>query len=398
MFPDFLAKAKSLITQGKLMDATRTIQLGLSVRSHVEQQAERSAESAVTDIPETPPSVFTPFTRNETPTDVEFREFVDRPANAEQSPTSADQAPSLNPASGSTFSVDFFEYGQGRYVYRLFIPCRVDDTPLPLVVMLHGCKQDSLDFATGTAMNVVAEREKFMVLYPEQLRASNSIGCWNWFNPLHQGRGQGEPGMIAALTSHVLTHNSIDPARVFVAGLSAGAAMAALMGQLYPEVFAAVGVHSGLAPGAARSVPSAFAAMAKGPGPQTKVGAIGIPVILFQGSGDTTVAPGNAETIIMTELASWESKGLSLSKSVHAENSLNTARATTRSAWKTELGKPMVEMWSVVAGPHAWSGGNAAGSFTDPKGPDASTAMFEFFKLHPKTPKLSGALLIFRRN
>jgi poly(hydroxyalkanoate) depolymerase family esterase len=223
-----------------------------------------------------------------------------------------------------------------------------------------------------------------MVLYPEQPRKANSMGCWNWFDPAHQARDRGEPAMIAALTQQAASGNGVDPARIYVAGLSAGAAMAAIMGQLYPELFAAVGVHSGLAPGAAHSVASAFAAMSKGPGPRAKTAAIGIPVIIFQGSGDSTVAQANADVIIRSELAVWSSKGSTL---VQDQKTIETGgkRPSTATVWSDGTGKPIVESWTIDAGPHAWAGGDASGSFTDPKGPSASRAMVDFFRRHAKS-------------
>jgi poly(hydroxyalkanoate) depolymerase family esterase len=247
--------------------------------------------------------------------------------------------------------------------------------------MLHGCKQDSEDFANGTAMNEIAERDKFMVLYPEQPRTANSMGCWNWFDPAHQARDRGEPAMIAALTRQVASNHGVDTARTYVAGLSAGAAMAAIMGQLYPEIFAAVGVHSGLAPGAAHSVASAFSAMSKGPGPRAKTGAIGTPVIIFQGSGDSTVAQANADAIIRSELDACSSKGTALIQDKKASDALGK-RASTTTVWTNAAGKPVIESWTIDAGPHAWSGGHASGSFTDPKGPSATQAMVDFFRRH----------------
>ncbi|MEO7886479.1 MAG: PHB depolymerase family esterase [Polaromonas sp.] len=381
LFPDFLAKAKALTTQGKLMDATRAIQQGLGFRP---QNHPRPAEPAVfretLESPAQAPGVFTPAQADQTATDVEFRETV-RPTPDIQAPTQP--SPPQPSPSPSSFGLHSLEHGQGRYGYRLFVPGRVDESPIPLVVMLHGCKQDAGDFAKGTAMNELAEREKFMVLYPEQPRTANSMGCWNWFDPAHQARERGEPAMIAALTRHVASSHGVDPARIYVAGLSAGAAMAAIMGQLYPEIFAAVGVHSGLAPGAAHSVASAFSAMSKGPGARAKTGAIGIPVIIFQGSGDSTVAQANADAIIRSELGAWSSKGLALVEDKRATDAAGV-RPSTVTVWSDGAGKPIIESWTIAAGPHAWSGGHASGSFTDPKGPSATRAMMDFFRRHAK--------------
>lgn len=384
LFQNFLAKAKALTSQGKLMEATRAIQHGLGFDLQAEVRPKPGPDPAAKDAPlASEPAAPSPRQpQASVPPDVSDIAFRETARPASELPSAGDIA-TLAP---SSFTLGFFEHGPSRYAYRLFIPTRADASPLPLVVMLHGCKQDADDFAKGTAMNGLAEREKFMVLYPEQLRKANSMGCWNWFDPAHQASLKGEPAMIAALSSRVMAAEQGDTSRMYVAGLSAGAAMAALVGQLHPQTFAAVGVHSGLAPGAASDVASAFSAMSRGPGPAAKVSAIGVPVIVFQGTGDATVAPGNADAIIQSELSFWSSKGVKLAKSTGEENAAGTARAATRSVWRNEDQKPLVELWSVNAGPHAWSGGDTAGSFTDPKGPSASRAMFEFFKAHAKTP------------
>lgn len=381
LFPDFLAKAKALTIQGKLMDATRAIQQGLGFRpaghpGTAEPVVHRETHESTAQVR----AAFTPAAVDQAATDVEFRETTRHAPDIKVPSPPLPTQPSSRP---SSFGLHNFEQGQRGYAYRLFVPGRVDDSPIPLVVMLHGCKQDSGDFANGTAMNEIAEREKFMVLYPEQPRTANSMGCWNWFDPAHQARDRGEPAMIAALTQHVASTNGVDPARIYVAGLSAGAAMAAIMGQLYPEIFAAVGVHSGLAPGAAHSVASAFAAMSKGPGPRAKTQAIGIPVIIFQGSGDSTVAQANADAIIRSELAEWSSKGSAL---VENRQSVDAAgkRPSTTALWSDAAGKSIIESWTIDAGPHAWSGGHASGSFTDPTGPSATRAMVEFFRRHAR--------------
>ncbi|MEO5670502.1 MAG: PHB depolymerase family esterase, partial [Ramlibacter sp.] len=181
--------------------------------------------------------------------------------------------------------------GQQR-AYKLYLPPEASDHPRPLIVMLHGCTQDAGDFATGTAMNELARLHGFFVLYPEQSRQANPQGCWNWFKHSHQVRDRGEPALLAGMTREVIAGNSIDPARVYVAGLSAGGAMAAILGDAYPDIFAAVGVHSGLATGVAKDLPSAFGAM-KGAPRIASVTPSGIPTIVFHGDADSTVHPGN---------------------------------------------------------------------------------------------------------
>lgn len=283
----------------------------------------------------------------------------------------------------SAFDEHSFAFAGNRYAYRLFVPTgAAANAPLPLVVMLHGCKQDAADFAAGTQMNALGEQHKFLVLYPEQLRKSNQMGCWNWFEPAHQQRGAGEPAMIAALTRQVVASHNADPQRVYVAGLSAGGAMAALVGQLYPDVFAAVGVHSGLAPGAAKDVPSAFTAMRKGGAPSGAKAAPIPPTIVIHGSADKTVHPANSDQLAQASLASLRAAGVTLDET--SSDHSHPGRDAVRTTYTAPDGKPMLETWRVDAAPHAWSGGDASGSFTDPKGPSASQAMLDFFLQHRK--------------
>lgn len=383
LFHDSILKARELTLGGKLMEATLAIQQGLGFAQNKAGKPSSAAESAggehVMDMPHVSaaPGKQPLHASVADVEDVAFREFGFQ--EKEDVPAETADCPAPAPAA-SSFSPGRFQSGKHSYAYRVFVPS--DPRPgLPVVVMLHGCKQDASDFAAGTTMNAVAEREKFIVVYPEQLRQANSMGCWNWFEPAHQTRGEGEPAMIAALASHIASLHRADPARIYIAGLSAGGAMAALAGKLYPEVFAAVGVHSGLAPGAARDVPSAFTAMRAGPGRSAAVDAIGLPVIVFQGSGDKTVSPVNANVIAQEEVASWARNGLHLSPT-RVDAPPHGGRESSVVRWTDPAGKAYVEIWTIQSAPHAWAGGDLAGSFTDPKGPSASEAMFRFFALH----------------
>ena len=251
------------------------------------------------------------------------------------------------------------------------------------MVLLHGCKQNALDFAKGTGMNALADQQQVVVLYPEQLPKANSGGCWNWFEPNHQTRN-GEPGMIAALTRKIMAGShgdvQIDPDRIYIAGLSAGGAMSAVVAELYPDIFAAVGVHSGLPAGAAQSMIGAFGAMRRGGPVQTDTA---MPTIVFHGSADTTVHPDNGTHTSDAARTALASNGLEL---VKTEQTMRTQglRPAQRVSYLDNSGKPYVEHWTVGDAGHAWSGGSAAGSYTDPHGPSASRAMLAFFLQHEK--------------
>lgn len=255
----------------------------------------------------------------------------------------------------------------GRRDYRLVVPTERPGRP-PLLVMLHGGTQDADTFASATGMDELAEREGFVVVYPEQSRSANAMGYWNWFEPAHQGR-RGEAALIAAVIAEVAAAHDVDRDRVFVAGFSAGAAMAAVVGAAYPDLVAGVGVHSGLPAGAARDVGSAFAAMRGGP---YRVGATSVPTIVVHGADDPTVAAVNGTRAVEAALADRPGCARTVEHGT-------AARSWTRERWTDYDGSVRAEHWTVHGSGHAWSGGRAGGSYTDPAGPEASTAMVEFF-------------------
>jgi poly(hydroxyalkanoate) depolymerase family esterase len=266
----------------------------------------------------------------------------------------------------------------GRRDYKLYIPPNAGARALPLVVMLHGCTQNPDDFAAGTAMNEAAQAQGFYVLYPAQSQQANPQRCWNWFKHSHQQRGRGEPALLAGMTRQVMAQHAIDPQRIYVAGLSAGGAMAAILGNTYQDLFCAVGVHSGLAAGVASDLPSALAAM-RGAAGHAGAAANGTPTIVFHGDADTTVHPSNAELVIAACVGD--------TSSVEIQKLGDTAdRACTRRVHRGSDGRVMAEHWLVQGGPHAWSGGSAKGSYTDSRGPDASAQMLRFFFAHPRRP------------
>ena len=255
--------------------------------------------------------------------------------------------------------------------YSLYIPATAAPRGAPMVVMLHGASQDREDFALGTAMNSVAERHGFIVLYPAQSHSANAHRCWNWFDPAHQTRDQGDPARLAALTLQVARERQADPRRIYVAGLSAGGAMAALLGELFPEIYAAVGVHSGLAPRAGADLSSALAAM-RG---VSRIAGVpsGVPTIVFHGDKDSTVSPINAMRVIEASL------GADCAHDACQGTSADGRRFTRRIYYRKDS-SVCGELWQLHDASHAWSGGNRKGSYADPTGPNASEEMLRFFK------------------
>lgn len=267
----------------------------------------------------------------------------------------------------------------GARSYKLWLP-RGDVAGRPLIVMLHGCTQDADDFARGTRMNEHADRLGCCVLYPIQSGGANAQRCWRWFEAAHQARDAGEPSLLAGMTDHVIAEYRLDPARVYVAGLSAGGAMALVMSEAYPDLFAAVAVHSGLPVGAAHNVPSAMAAMAGRPvkaSRNARARSRPVPGMVIHGQADRTVAAANADAIVDQLRARYEQA--SSSPLVRQTSEEPSHRATT---YRTADGTLVIEHWTVHAGGHAWSGGDRNGSYTDPDGPEASEAIAEFFLSH----------------
>lgn len=274
------------------------------------------------------------------------------------------------------FSTHAFANPAGRRSYKLYVPSGYCNEPLPLVVMLHGCTQNADDFAAGTRMNEMAERCNVLVAYPNQASGANSSMCWNWFKPADQQPDSGEPSLIAGITREIMTRYRVDPARVYVAGLSAGGAMAAIMIHAFPELYAAAGVHSGLPYGCARDLPSALAAM-KGGGQRRDAvpTAPRRPLIVFHGDADATVHPSNASCLVQAFASGKTSARVpgraTASRRAHTVQHLSTSNGIE------------AEHWLVHGAGHAWSGGSDRGSCTDPSGPDATAEMLRFFLAHP---------------
>jgi len=388
--------AGRLTQQGKLAEATVAIQRALSsgsqARTHTTPSWPMSAGAAVVDAPLV--------------LDGLVRETI-TPAHrgADTDATVADRV--STPERVSTpgrFVASSFTGATGTRAFKVFAPAGFDGESLPLVVMLHGCTQDPDDFAAGTRMNELAQAEGFFVLYPAQAARSNAHKCWNWFSPADQRRGAGEPALLAGMVRHVLQTHSIDPDRVYVAGLSAGGAMAAILASEYPDLFAAAGVHSGVAAGAASDVPSAFSVMKNGPAAappwpsasathwptpardaksEARPHPAPAPVIVFHGDADATVTAANGDAVIAAALEGVEAVAEKV-----AGNATTGQRRTRRTVWRAaDAGADaptLAEHWVVEGAPHAWSGGASAGSYTDPEGPDASREMLRFFLAHPR--------------
>jgi poly(hydroxyalkanoate) depolymerase family esterase len=275
---------------------------------------------------------------------------------------------------GALFLSRTFSGATGSRAYKVYLPGNVA-ARLPLLVMLHGCTQNADDFAIGTRMNSLAEEFGFLVAYPEQSRAANPSLCWNWFRPNDTRRGSGEAAILAGITQEVVAEYSVDPARVFVAGMSAGGAMADAMGHTYPDIFAGVGIHSGLPHGSAVDAVSAFAAMRGEPTTRnpTTFSRSGnpVPAIIFHGDADHTVNPSNGGRIF----AAYSEAG----RSTKTATGMASGRAYTCTTVAGDDGSSVAEHWILRGASHAWSGGNTEGTFTDESGPDASREIVRFF-------------------
>ena len=283
---------------------------------------------------------------------------------------------------GASFGWREHDCAVGSLGYKLYLPAcvRTAVQPLPVLVMLHGCGQTPDDFATGTGMNALAEELGIIVVYPAQDRRAQQNRCWNWYRRGDQGRGAGEPALLASLTRDVVSIAPADPARVYVAGLSAGASMALILAATYPDIFAAVGAHSGLAWGAARDATTAALAMRHGapghrsPGP--------MPTIIFHGDEDKVVHVRNGRFIASRAADAYE--GL---RRTELSNRGHGGHPFVRLSHRRGRGRSFTEFWVVKDAGHAWSGGSRAGRFADPAGPDASREMMRFFLQHRTTSK-----------
>ena len=298
---------------------------------------------------------------------------------------------------GGSFEAHSFSNDAGSRTYKLYIPPGTTDAPRAVVVMLHGCTQSADDFAAGTQMNRLADEQGFLVVYPEQASQANASKCWNWFKPQDQMRGTGEPSLIAGIVREVVKKHQADPRRIYVAGLSAGAAMAVVMGETYPDLFAGVGAHSGLAYGSAHDIPSAMAAMKGGrsgmpnlkhlPGaaaaPRRKAEQA-VPLIVFHGDRDHTVQQTNGAHLVQQARDAHSAQaGESQLQASTEPGVAPEGQGFSRTVYEDKQGQVRIESWTLHGAGHAWSGGHASGSYTDRHGPDASAEMVRFFLALP---------------
>lgn len=366
LFSGLMNEVAQLTRNGRLAEATEAIQRALRGGADVQPLQPAQAPSSTQPMPPTAP-VF----------DADVIEAEAREIESERTEPPPQPSPQPPPPTGAAeqWTKGTFTH-QGRTIdYRLFVPARSaaqTATPPPLVVMLHGCTQDAADFAAGTRMNDHAREQGALVLYPEQAQRSHGQKCWNWFKTQHQQRGRGEPALLAALTQHVVAQEHADPSRVYVAGLSAGGAMADVLGHCYPDLYAAVGVHSGLPHGAAHDMMSALNAMRTGATPVRPGDAnASLPTIVFHGDADATVHANNGLAVLAGATPGPASEGQSAS-----------GRRFTRTLYPSSAGRGDAEHWRLHGAGHAWSGGSAKGSYTQPDGIDASQEMLRFFLAH----------------
>ncbi|SAL86759.1 polyhydroxybutyrate depolymerase domain-containing protein [Caballeronia arvi] len=315
-------------------------------------------------------------------------DIVDEPPAAKPHLPAA--APFIRPRrtsarNGHQWLSSHFEHVGQAHRFKLFVPSGYRGQSLPMVVMLHGAQQDPDDFAAGTAMNEAADAHGYIVAYPEQSESVSLLRCWNWFRPGDQVRESGEASMIAALTREVIATYNVDDARVYVAGMSAGGAMAVNLAVTHPDLYAAAAVHSGVAFGVAHDAFSALCAMNDGKGkirlPARLIDGSqprSVPLIVFHGDADDTVHPRNSDQIVsMRRLFQCQAGAAHHSPTEVSET--ENGYPYTRRIFHDKKGLPIGEQWLVHGLGHAWSGGDPKGTYTDARGPSATDEFLRFF-------------------
>ena len=380
---DVMRKATSLLQSGRQSDATSKIQ---QVLQRVLPGAKEPARPAMKDINPPPPgraqkpraeqaeSAAPPVQPGAMPdfvADLLQRFGMPGPHGTTGAPAGAN----VGSTAPGQFLSGALTNAAGTRQYKLYVPAAYTGQKIPLVVMLHGCTQNPDDFAAGTEMNAQAEQTPCLVLYPAQNTAANSSKCWNWFNAIDQQREQGEPSIIADITREVIGKYNVDRRQVYIAGLSAGGAMAAIMGNTYPDLYAAVGIHSGLPYAAADDLSSAMQAMRAGVSAARSARAnegASRPIIVFHGDRDHTVHPRNGEQLIEQHVDAG-------SRASVESGSVPGGHKYTRTLHKNRHGDAVAEQWLIHGAGHAWSGGSKNGSYTDHRGPQATREMMRFF-------------------
>lgn len=383
-FADMLGEATELMHSGNLMEATAAIQRALN-----NQAPMANAAPAAHTAPASPRAA----TRAK-PAAGQWRTAQSSAASKLRSKLQASVEDAVVREAPDSFERVTFMHAGVRHQYRLYVPPgAAKGVAMPLVLMLHGCTQNADDFALGTGMNQAAAPANALVLYPVQTRSANPNGCWNWFEPGHQHRGQGEPELLVAMVRDVMARHPVDAQRVYAAGLSAGGAMAAVLGREYPDVFAAVGVHSGLQAGAADNMMAALSAMNNGAKLGTKnrptthpSGAPQPALIVFHGDADATVHAKNGEQLVDAALESALG-GKAAVRHETLQGKSDAGQRFTRTVYRATDAKDagvLAEHWVLHSAGHAWSGGNARGSYTDARGVNATQEMLRFFLEHPR--------------
>ena len=409
-----MREATRLVGLGRLLDATATIQRALArvdpdapssrqdARPHipplegtfsvVANRAESSAESSVTGT-SAGSSADAGTSGDDDTMDVSAptRSPLAHFESLQGSTSRSGSERGCEVAAGARFLAGSYTGSTGTRRYKLYVPSSYSGRELPLLVMLHGCTQSPDDAAAGTGFNQLAEERGWLMLYPAQAQAANRQKCWNWFRAGDQQRDGGESALLAGMTHEIMATYAVDARRVYATGLSAGGAMAAVLGATHADLFAAIGVHSGLAYRAAHDFPSALAAMHGGVSSaavqpnvraESHAHSRAVPTIVFHGDRDTTVSPANGERVV-AQCAAALSKETTL-RMASISGQVPGGRAYTQRVYEDPTGAPLLEHWLIHGAGHAWSGGSSSGSYTDPKGPSAAHEMMRFFAAHPR--------------
>ena len=381
-FLQSMQDALQLVKSGQVLKATAAIQMALNANRPY-ASTPSTVDHAVIEGEVVKPSVAAkPLTDNV----AKFQTWVDKLQVPLAEPKTVSHTV-LDVPQDAQFLAKTYSNSQGTRDYKLYIPSHYHGQAMPLVVMLHGCTQSADDFAAGTQMNALAEELGVLVAYPNQSNSANLKRCWNWFNPQDQQADQGEPALIAGITRTVMQDYAVDKRRVYIAGLSAGGAMAAIMAQVYPELYAAVGVHSGLPAGSAHDLISALNAMQTGSRTllKPKQAQRFVPTIVFHGDQDQTVNQVNAEQVVSQAKAQLQASNDDYFNVDKQQIKPTNGRAYTRTRFKNAQQQTQIEYWLIQGAGHAWAGGSPKGSYTDPQAPNASREMLRFFLEHPQT-------------